>query len=104
MFKCICCLHLSSHYLHYCNHFFVIDTHKASNKVGENSNGVITSTSYCGQQLPNIGKELARLVRKEITSSVSQPAPQSLLEVDLQREVVQVEVSDHEDRLQELGS
>ena len=82
-----------------CNRFYVIDTHKVSYAVGGNGNGVITSASYRGQQLSNVTNALARWVRKRIASSVSQPAPQSLLEVDLQREVVQIDVSDGEDDL-----
>ena len=81
------------------NRFMVIDTHKVSDEVSGNDNGVITFADYCEQQLPNVTKELARWIRNRIATSVRRPVPQSLLHVDLQRGDVQLEGSDNEDGL-----
>ena len=81
------------------NRFMVIDTHKVSDEVGGNGNGVITFADFCEQQLPNVTKELARWIRKRIATSVRRLVAQSLLHVDLQRGDVQLEGSDNEDGL-----
>ena len=64
------------------NIFLLVDTHKISEDLGGNGNGVIVCVHYRDESLQDASRELARWIRQRIEISIKRPSFQSLMEAE----------------------